>query len=117
MKNYDAPMSAASGQAPQRVCPHCATVAATAADRCPWCERSYRRRTVSPVAALLLLQTVLIVGGIALLLVAFGAAVDDELDDKVERVERNLDRDFDGIQRDVRRELDRRLPPTVTPTP
>jgi hypothetical protein len=110
-------MTATHGQSPQRVCPHCATVAATAADRCPWCERSYRRHTVAAVAALLFVQTALILGGIAVVLVIAADRADEEIDKKVDRVQRDVGDDLDRIRRDVRRELDRRLPPTVTPSP
>jgi hypothetical protein len=114
-------MTATHGQAPQRVCPHCATVAATGSDRCPWCERSYRRHTVAAVAALLFVQTALILGGIAVALVVAADRANEELDEQVDRVERDFERDLDRIRRDVRRELrselDRRLPPTVTPSP
>jgi hypothetical protein len=59
---------------------------------------------------------VVVLGGVYLMLVAFGEELDGQLDSEVQRVERELERNFDGIQGDVRRELDRRLP-SPTPTP
>jgi sensor domain CHASE-containing protein len=59
---------------------------------------------------------VVVLGGVALMFVAAGREVEDQLDREVQRVERELERNFDGIQRDVREELDRRLPePTASP--
>jgi sensor domain CHASE-containing protein len=69
-----------------------------------------------PVAAMLTVFALVVLGGVYAMLVAFGTEMEDQLDREVQRVERELDRNFDGIQRDVREELDRRLPePTATP--
>lgn len=68
-----------------------------------------------PLIAVLLVHAALVLGGVYLMLVAFGATLDAELDQQVDRVERNLERDFDRIRRDVREELDGRLPPAGTP--
>jgi hypothetical protein len=71
-----------------------------------------------PLIAVLLVHAALVLGGVYLMLVAFGDTLDSELDSQVDRVERNLERDFDRVRRDVRRELDSRLPPPIaTPTP
>lgn len=62
------------------------------------------------------LHAALVLGGVYLMLTAFGEELDRELDREVTRIERNLERDFDRIRRDVRRELDSRLPaPVATP--
>ncbi len=105
----------ATPQPPQRVCPHCATVAATPAPRCPHCRRSYARRSILPwVAVLAGLQTALTVAAVAFLLTAFGDALEGELDDQVEVVQRDFEREIDGldarVRRELRRELDARLP-------
>ena len=69
-----------------------------------------------PIATMLTVFAVIVLGGVYLMLVAFGTEMEDTLDSEVQRVERELDRNFDGIQDDVREELDRRLPePTATP--
>ena len=71
-----------------------------------------------PLIAVLFVHAALVLGGVYLMLVAFGDTLDTELDSQVDRVERNLERDFDRVRRDVRRELDTRLPERVgTPTP
>jgi hypothetical protein len=68
------------------------------------------------MAAMLTIFAVVVLGGMYLMLVAFGTEMEDQLDSEVQRVERELERNFDGIQRDVREELDRRLPePTASP--
>jgi predicted PurR-regulated permease PerM len=100
----------------QRVCPHCARISYDSGRRCPYCGRGFRRSVVVRIAALLTLFALVVLGGVYVMLVAFGNELDDQLDREVQRVERELDRNFDGIQRDVREELDRRLPePTATP--
>ena len=69
-----------------------------------------------PLIAVLVVHAALVLGGVWLMLTAFGAELDRELDREVSRVERTLERDFDRIRRDVRRELDSRLPaPVATP--
>jgi len=100
----------AAASAPERVCPHCGTLAATSARRCPFCGRGYARHTVAAVAVLLLVFAVGILAGVVLALGVFARELEDELDRQVRTVERRLDRNFDQVQRGVREELDRRLP-------
>ncbi|MDQ3630972.1 MAG: hypothetical protein M3417_06840 [Actinomycetota bacterium] len=110
-------MATPPGQALQRVCPHCSTISVTAEGRCPWCRRSYARRILPWIAALALLQTALTVGAVAFLLTTFGDALESELDDQVEVVQRDFEQEIDGldgrVRRELRRELDARLPPAV----
>jgi len=103
-------MHQAPGEAVQKVCPRCSTLAYTGDRRCPWCGAGYRRRTWPALLALLLVQTVLVLGGVAYMLIAAGDELDQTLDDEVSRVERELDASFDDVRRSVREELDRRLP-------
>ncbi|HEX8102473.1 MAG TPA: hypothetical protein VF533_07675 [Solirubrobacteraceae bacterium] len=110
-------MSAPSAATPQRVCPRCATVAFTAAARCPYCGGSYRRRPLGAVAAMLAVTAAVVLGGVYLMLVQFGDTLDSELDDQVETVQRDFDRQLRGLQREIREELDRRFPATGTTTP
>ena len=67
-----------------------------------------------PLIAVLVVHAAIVLGGVWMMLTAFGEELDRELDREVTRVERNLERDFDRIRRDVRRELESRLPPPVT---
>ena len=100
----------------QRVCPHCARISYDSGRRCPYCGRGFRRSVVLPIATMLTVFAVLVLGGMYAMLVAFGNELDDQLDREVTRVERELEQNFDGIQEDVREELDRRLPePTAEP--
>lgn len=113
-------MATPPGQALQRVCPHCSTIAVTPERRCPWCRRSYARGSILPwVAVLALLQTALTVGAVAYMLTVFGDTLETELDDQVEVVQRDFERELDGldtrVRRELRRELDTRLPPLATP--
>ena len=99
----------------QRVCPHCARISYESGARCPYCGRSFQRRSgLAGTAFLLLLFAVVVLGGTFAMLVVAGREADRKLDREVNRVERNLDGQFNQVQRDVRSELDRRLP---APTP
>jgi len=102
---------------PQRLCPHCASVAVTQENRCPWCGRGYRRRVVPAVAALLLVQTAIVLGVVLYALSGTGETVQSQVDDGIVRIEREIDRQVDDIDATVRRELrdelDRRLPATA----
>jgi RNA polymerase subunit RPABC4/transcription elongation factor Spt4 len=103
-------MHQAPGEAVQKVCPRCSTLAYTGDRHCPWCGSSYKRRAWPGLLVLLLVQTALVLGGVAFMLLAAGEEVDRKLDDEVSRVEGDLDRSFDEVQKAVREELDRRLP-------
>jgi RNA polymerase subunit RPABC4/transcription elongation factor Spt4 len=94
----------------QKLCPSCSALAHTAERRCPWCGASYRRRVWPGLIVLLLVQSALVLGGVAYMLTVFGEEVDEQLDSEVDRVERELDRSFEDVRRSVREELDRRLP-------
>ena len=104
-------------EAVQRVCPHCARISYADGRRCPYCGRGFRRgSSLLAIAAMLTVFAAVVLGGTALMFLAAGREVEEQLDREVKRVERELERNFDGIQRDVREELDRRLPePTATP--
>ena len=103
-------MHQAPGEAVQKVCPRCSTLAYTGDRHCPWCGGSYRRRAWPGLLVVALVQTALILGGVAAMLVAAGQEVDRKLDDEVSRVQRDLDSSFDEVERTVREELDRRVP-------
>jgi RNA polymerase subunit RPABC4/transcription elongation factor Spt4 len=103
-------MRQAPGESVQKLCPSCSTLAFTGDRRCPWCGSSYKRRIWAPLLALMLVQTALLLGGVAYMLVVFGDEVDKTLDEQVADVQRDLDESFDDVRRVVRDELDRRLP-------
>jgi hypothetical protein len=100
----------------QRVCPHCARISYDSGRRCPYCGRSFRHSVVLPIAALLTVFTLVVLGGMYAMFVVAGQELDEQLEREVQRVERDMERNFDGIQQDVREELDRRLP-EETPNP
>jgi hypothetical protein len=103
-------MRQAPGESVQKVCPSCSTLAYTGDRRCPWCGAGYKRRLWGPLLALLLVQTALVLGGVAYMLAVFGDEVDATLDEQVANVQRDLDESFDDVRRSLREELDRRLP-------
>ena len=77
---------------------------------CPWCGRSYKRRAWPALLALLVVQTALILGGVAYMLVVAADEAESKLEDEVSRVERDVDASFEQVERGVREELDRRVP-------
>jgi RNA polymerase subunit RPABC4/transcription elongation factor Spt4 len=103
-------MNQAPGEAVQKVCPRCSTLAYTGDRHCPWCGGSYKRRLWPALLALLVVQSALILGGLAYLGTVAADELDERLDDEVTRVERDIDRSFEDVRRSFRRELDRRLP-------
>ena len=103
-------MKQAPGEAVQKVCPRCSTLAYTGDRHCPWCGASYRRRRWAALLALLVVQTALVVGAMAYMLTLAGDELDSRLEEEVVRVERDIDESFEAVQRSVRDELDRRLP-------
>ena len=94
----------------QKLCPSCSALAHTAEQRCPWCGASYRRRAWPGLIVLLLVQSALVLGGVAYMLTVFGDELDSQLESEVDSVQRDLDRSFEDVRRSVREELDRRLP-------
>lgn len=103
-------MRQAPGESVQKLCPSCSTLAYTAERRCPWCGAGYRRRLWPALLALALVQTALVLGGVAYMLTVFGDELDSTLDAQVSDVQRDLDDSFGDVRRAVREELDRRLP-------
>jgi anti-sigma factor RsiW len=100
-----------AAQPPQRVCPHCSTIARTADARCPFCRRAYRRRpSVPALLAALAVAAGAILGGVALMLGSFGDSLDRELEEQVDVVQRDFDRDVRALERRIEADLDRRLP-------
>jgi RNA polymerase subunit RPABC4/transcription elongation factor Spt4 len=103
-------MNQAPGESVQKVCPRCSTLAYTGDRHCPWCGRSYRRRGWPALLALLVVQTALILGGVAYMFVVAGEKAETKFDDEVSRVERDIDASYEQVERAVREELDRRIP-------
>ncbi|MFL5846028.1 MAG: hypothetical protein ACJ762_15175 [Solirubrobacteraceae bacterium] len=81
---------------------------------CPTCGRPHRRSlSAGAVAALLLVQAVLVLGGVLYMLTVFGDELDSTLDEQVTTVQSDIEGDLDGVRRSVirqlRAELDARL--------
>jgi hypothetical protein len=108
-------MRQAPGESVQKLCPSCSTLSYTGDRRCPWCGAGYRRRLWPGLAALLLVQALLILGGVAVMAEVASEVAQDRFERRVDRVERDLDASFDEVQRSVREELDRRLPEEPAP--
>ena len=103
-------MNQAPGEAVQKVCPRCSTLAYTGDRHCPWCGGSYRRRLWPALLALLVVQSALILGALAYIGTVAADEFDERIDDEVTRIQRDLDRSFEDVRGAVRQELDRRLP-------
>ena len=55
----------------QRVCPHCARISYADGRECPYCGRSFRRPGLWAIAAMLAVFAAVVLGGTALMFVAF----------------------------------------------
>ena len=62
-----------------------------------------------PLAAILLVHAVLVLGGVYFMLTKFGDELETKLDDRVDTVQADFQRDLDSVRRSVIRELDARL--------
>ena len=114
--NVRAMHAPSAAQPPQRVCPHCSTLARTAEGRCPFCRRPYRRRSALPAMAVALVLAVgATLGGVALMLESFGDSLDQELEEQVDVVQRDFDRDVRRLERRIEEELDERLGAPAAP--
>jgi hypothetical protein len=107
-------MEGSVGAPPQRVCPKCARISWATGPRCPYCRARFRRQNVSVIAWMLAVAVVVTLGGVLAMLLVFGQHVNNQVDDRANRIER----EFQAI----RKEIDQRLPrdgvvPTVTPLP
>lgn len=85
---------------------------------CPTCGRPHRRPLgAGALAALLLVQAALVLGGVLYMLNVFGDELDSTLDEEVATVQLDVERDLNSVQRAVirqlRRELDARLGPAA----
>lgn len=73
------------------------------------------------IAAMLLVHAALVLGGVSLMLTAFGDELDSRLDEQVENVQTDVERDLERVRRSVirqlRTELDARLGGAVAPAP
>jgi RNA polymerase subunit RPABC4/transcription elongation factor Spt4 len=108
-------MRQAPAESVQKVCPSCSTLSYTDERRCPWCGAGYRRRLWPGLAALLLVQALLILGGIAAMAEIASEVAQSRFDKRVDRVERDIDDSFTEVERSFRQELDRRLPEQAAP--
>jgi hypothetical protein len=104
-------MEGTVGAPPQRVCPKCARISWAQGPRCPYCRGRFRGRRTAAIAWMLAAAVLVTLGGVLAMLLVFGHHVDNEVNDRA-----------DKIEREIRKEIDQRLPPpgvvpTVTPLP
>src|SRR5688572_11519649 len=114
-------MEGSAGAPPQRVCPKCARISWATGPQCPYCTARFRRATgVAPW--MLEVATLVILVGFGLM---FLITV-NQVNDRVDEVNRQIDRSVNQLRTDVRKELDARIPPgaggiggtvPATPTP
>jgi hypothetical protein len=107
-------MEGSVGAPPQRVCPKCARISWATGPRCPYCRARFRRQNVSTIAWMLTAAVIVTLGGVLAMLLVFGQHVNDQVNDRADKIER----EFTSIHK----EIDQRLPPagvvpTVTPLP
>ena len=58
-----------------------------------------------PLVLVLLVHAAIVLGGVYMMLTAFGEELDSELDEQVEAVQRDVERDLDRVERSVIRQL------------
>src|SRR5918994_1002076 len=110
-------MEGSVGAPPQRVCPKCARISWATGPQCPYCTAKFRRAAgVAPW--MLVVATLVIVVGFALM---FYITV-QQVNDRVDEVNAQIDRSVNQLRTDVRKELDSRIPPgglggIATPVP
>jgi hypothetical protein len=108
-------MEATSGAPPQRVCPNCARISWAAGPRCPYCRARFRRQATGTLAWMLALAVTVVLVGVALMLVIFAHELRSQLNDRADRIQRELDASVAQLRKDV----DARLSalPSTTPVP
>src|SRR4051812_9350577 len=106
---------------PQRVCPNCARISWATGPQCPYCTARFRRSAgIEPW--MLVLTAVLVLVGVGLMLLIAGNQLDNQLNDRVDEVNKQLNANFNQVRTDVQKQL-QAVPPTtgtvpeVTPTP
>ena len=109
-------MEGSVGAPPQRVCPSCARISWATGPRCPYCRARFRRQNVGVFAWMLAAAVAVTLLGVLVMLVIFGNRVNDEVNRRADKIEREFN--------DIRKEIDQRLPPsgavptaTAFPTP
>jgi cytoskeletal protein RodZ len=96
-------MEGSVGAPPQRVCPSCARISWATGPRCPYCRARFRRQNVAVFAWLLAAAVAVTLLGVLLMLVIFGNRVNDEVNQRSDKIEQEFN--------DIRKEIDQRLPP------
>src|SRR4051794_17379202 len=108
-------MEATSGAPPQRVCPSCARISWAAGPRCPYCRERFRRRSTTTLAWMLAVAVAVVLVGVGVMLLIFAHELRSELNDRADKIQRELDASVAQLRKDV----DARLSaiPSATPTP
>lgn len=97
---------------PERVCPHCSTLARTVDRRCPFCRRSYYRSGPGAIAAMLAVAVIIVLAGTAaLMLLLFLPALESELASQVETVQADLEGQVRDLEDAISEQFDQRLGP------
>lgn len=97
---------------PERVCPHCSTLARTTDHRCPFCRRSYYRSGPGAIAGMLAVAVIVVLAGTAaLMLLLFLPALESELASQVDTVQTDLERQVRDLEGAVSDEFDQRFGP------
>ena len=95
---------------PERVCPHCSTLARTTDRRCPFCRRSYYRSGPGAIAGMLAVAVIVVLAGTAaLMLLLLLPTLESELASQVEIVQSDLERQLRDLEGVVSDEFDQRF--------
>ncbi|PTL60178.1 hypothetical protein [Paraconexibacter algicola] len=93
---------------PQRLCPHCSTVSQTTARDCPFCRRSFHRRSnTAAIVVAIALGAVATVGSVTALLAATADEVDREINSEISTIQQDIEDEVARAQRQIEAEVRR----------
>lgn len=93
---------------PQRVCPSCSTVSQTTARDCPYCRRSFHRRSnTTAIVVAVVLSALATIGSVTALLAATADDVDQEISSEIDVVQEDIEKEVAKAQRQIEAEVRR----------
>lgn len=102
------PAPAPDAPQPQRVCPGCSTVSQTTARDCPYCRRSFHRRSNTAVIVVtVVLGALATIGSVTALLTATANEVDREVSSEIDVVQEDIEKEVDAARRQIEAEVQR----------
>lgn len=102
------PAPAPEAPQPQRVCPSCSTVSQTTARDCPYCQRSFHRRSdTAAIVVAVVLGALATIGSVTALLAVTADEVDREISGEIDVVQQDIEKEVAEAQRQIEAEVER----------